>query len=941
MIKDLDVYRVISEEAIVICSITNDDATLFQDIMGKNEIQISIVTDYIPVIEVGDFIEFEGVKYKLNRESEFVDKSSVQHETTYTFESPEYTLIDKILLNKISHSTKVTLTGKLRDWLELLIWNVNVSSENSLGVDTGWKLGDIPDTDYKTLTFDGIDCRSLLSELASAYEYEYWVNDHTINYVSRIENERGLTFVQGRGKGLYEIEQTNIDDGDITTRVYPVGGTENIIPGEGDEEGRLILPEKYLENFSEISRVVEKKVVFEGIHPTFTGIVNNPGGDNKRTFSCPKIDFDINKLAVGDEARINFLTGDLMGKSFEFQWKNDGKQITLLYQEDDLASIDPETQTRPSIPSDAKYLRGGEEFNFTGIRLGESYKNTAITLLRDKATDWLNYHSQKRVKFALSVDNRYMRGKGDLKPGDLITIIIPERNIEKLIRITSIDKSLHNNQTTCTVSNYLTEKWEDKIQGELSSMQATVNGGGGGTGNVTIVEKYDERPLNDKNVLSSVRALKEIADNNEVFKKLFLRKDQPDFTNYLLEALGGLNVGDAIDSMTAGQGIIADILGRLQVGRLEVRDSLTVQELIFNRQSAMESDYSFSEAGTIESVELLEDGTYRLPLRKQWENDFTGLSENDVVFGNVNNLASGRGDSYTSWLRVLNVNTVANSVIAVMYPDDEVPGGKNYPPEPLMILSHRGNPINEDRQSWWYISSREKCICMLDGVVKPILDEKNYAVIIGKLKQLSIFDNLPINYLHSYIYCRGIAIQDLLRIDYQGIPVRSENNRGKWSAIEATEIPYQSTEASYDSVYHAGCKWMCLSTGTTQEPKWNSTDWAQIEGNSELTLEFTSSNGYNFFAGKVNTEITPYVYWGYNDISDDILPADWAWTRDSGQVTEDNAWSVTHANNGRILHLTNEDMPSNWGATRKVKFTCTAYVRDGIEFNNVKNSITV
>ncbi len=50
---------------------------------------------------------------------------------------------------------------------------------------------------------------------------------------------------------------------------------------------------------------------------------------------------------------------------------------------------------------------------------------------------------------------------------------------------------------------------------------------------------------------------------------------------------------------------------------------------------------------------------------------------------------------------------------------------------------------------------------MLDGVTKPILEENNYAIIIGKLKQLSLFDNLPINYRHSYIYCRGIAIQDL------------------------------------------------------------------------------------------------------------------------------------------------------------------------------------
>lgn len=420
----------------------------------------------------------------------------------------------------------------------------------------------------------------------------------------------------------------------------------------------------------------------------------------------------------------------------------------------------------------------------------------------------------------------------------------------------------------------------------------------------------------------------------------YIHKDRSDFTEFLLKLLGGAEIGETIDSLTAGKGILLKD-GRVQADTLEARFALIVQEVIFNRQSAMESDYFFSEAGTIESVELLEDGTYRLPLRKQWENDFTALSENDVIYGIVNNLASGTGDYYTSWLRVLNVNTVSNTITAVMYPDDEVPGGKNYPPEPLMILSHRGNPVNEDRQAYWYLSSREKCICMLDGVTKPILEENNYAIIIGKLKQLSLFDNLPINYRHSYIYCRGIAIQDLLRIDYQGTPVRSENNRGPWSSEDAVNNPYQSTDTVYDAVYHVGCKWMCLVTGTTQEPKWNATDWAQIEGNSELSLTFSSNNGYNFFAGKVNAEFTPIVYWGYNDISADVLPGDWSWTRDSGQVTEDNAWSVAHANNGRVLHLTNEDMPSNWGTTRKVKFTCTAYVRDGAGSTNVENYIDI
>lgn len=528
-------------------------------------------------------------------------------------------------------------------------------------------------------------------------------------------------------------------------------------------------------------------------------------------------------------------------------------------------------------------------------------------------------------------------------PADVLSITVPEvGSFTVPPRLAEFPRLPLSEGALFPIQNPYSEEWgittAEAFATFVGQQLAEFAGSGGGIG-------HQHRNIDLLNLLSYVAEY--LLVNNKKIKAgyadiagdiegdKYIHKDRVDRTDYLLQ------FGEFIDSLMTGKGAGIYPDGRGQFNTLEVRSSAIFLEVIFNRLSAMESDYSFSESGTIESVELLEDGTYRLPLRKRWENDFTALAENDVVYGVVNNLASGGGDYYTSWLRVLNVNTVSNTITAVMYPDDEVPGGKNYPPEPLMILSHRGNPVNEDRQAYWYLSSREKCICMLDGVTKPILEENNYAIIIGKLKQLSLFDNLPINYRHSYIYCRGIAIQDLLRIDYQGTPVRSENNRGPWSAEDAVNNPYQSTDTVYDAVYHVGCKWMCLVTGTLQEPKWNATDWAQIEGNSELSLTFSSNNGYNFFAGKVNAEFTPIVYWGYNDISADVLPGDWSWTRDSGQVTEDNAWSVAHANNGRILHLTNEDMPSNWGTTRKVKFTCTAYVRDGAGSTNVENYIDI
>ena len=572
MINILEVYRVVSGIDTKVAGIASDDAILANGIMNKNEVSVTVVTDTIPDIQEGDFIRVDGIKYKINRAPEFADKSSVNHTTTYLFEAPEYTLIDKILTNRITKSVRVTLTGKLRDWLELLIWNVNKTNDNPLGVDTGWELGNIPDTEYMTLSFDGINCRSLLSELASAYDYEYYVHDHTINYVSRIENERNLTFTQGQGGGLYEVEQSNVDSGDVTTRVYPVGGTKNMTPGEGDEEGRLMLPEKYLENFSETNRVVEKKIVFDDIHPSFTGIVNSPTGENYREFICRDIDFNIEELAIGDDARINFLTGDLMGKSFEFKWDNSNKKITLIYQEDELASINPETQSRPLIPSATKYLRGGETFNFTGIRLGESYKQAAISKLREKATDWLAFNSQKRVKFTLDVDYRYMREKGGLECGDLITISMPSRNISRIIRIVSTEKNLKTGKLSCVVSNYLTEKWADKIEGQISSMQATINGGGG-NGSVTVLEKYDERPLTDKNVLSSLRTLLEITERA-------LSKEYPDSTNYLIKFLAGLECGNFAQGST-GVGIYKDEFGNwhIETDYLDVRMKFTAKAI--------------------------------------------------------------------------------------------------------------------------------------------------------------------------------------------------------------------------------------------------------------------------------------------------------------------------------------------------------------------------
>ena len=944
MIDILEVYRVVSGIDTKVASIASDDAILANGIMNKNEVSVTVVTDTIPDIQEGDFIRVGGIKYKINRASEFADKSSVNHTTTYLFEAPEYTLIDKILTNKITQSTRVTLTGKLRDWLELLIWNVNKTDDNPLGVDTGWQLGNIPDTEYMTLSFDGIDCRSLLSELASAYGYEYYVHDHTIIYVSRIENERNLTFTQGQGGGLYEVEQSNVDSGDVTTRVYPVGGTKNMAPGEGDEEGRLMLPEKYLENFSETNRAVEKKIVFDDIHPSFTGFVENPTGENYREFICRDIDFNIDELAIGDDARINFLTGDLMGKSFEFKWDNSNKKITLIYQEDELAPIDPETQSRPLIPSAAKHLRGGEEFNFTGIRLGESYKQAAISKLREKATDWLAFNSQKRVKFTLDVDYRYMRKKGGLECGDLITVSIPSRNISRIIRIVSTEKNLKTGKLSCVVSNYLTEKWEDKIEGQISSMQATINGGGAGS--VTVLEKYDERPLTDKNVLSSLRTLLEIA-------KRALSKEHSDSTDYLLKLLAGGEFGEFVDSMIAGKGAGIFPDGRGQFERLEVRGSLSVLDLIINQIQGMESDYSFTEIGKIKSVEDLGESTYRLKIEKRTDFDFMKFQENDVCFSIINTLLTGGSDYYTSWMRILTTNAQENSITVVLYPDSEVPGGTNYPPLAGYNVTRRGNSMLPEeggfngRAQSWMISSREGRIMFLSNVYKPILEDYNYSISIGRFPRTKALEKLPISENETGVMAQTVIAEKFYQLDHNGDVIPNKVDRGIWSLETAQSgapyrfVQYELSKPSgseytlleQHTVYHLGCKWGCLKDKTTDEPKWNSPSWGLLEGDSRYSLQLSLSDGEAFVIGGVDEVISGRIYFGTTDITDDVMADDATeveWFRNSGNVPADNLWTPEYVDGNRLaIHIDNGNqhgVGSDFGfVSKSVIFTCRVF----------------
>lgn len=439
----------------------------------------------------------------------------------------------------------------------------------------------------------------------------------------------------------------------------------------------------------------------------------------------------------------------------------------------------------------------------------------------------------------------------------------------------------------------------------------------------------------------------------------YIHKDRVDRTDYLLQ------FGEFIDSLIAGKGggIYPD--GRAQFNSLEIRDSLTVLRLIINEIHAMAGDFSFSDCGAIEKVELLDDGTYRLTMEKRTDTDWTTLEENDVLCSIVNSLLIGGTDYYTSWFRPVSKNRNDNTLTVVLYPDSEVPGGKNYPPVEGYNVTRKGNAKvpdageapNERAQSW-LISSREGRIMFLQNVFRPILEDYNYALTLGRFPNVKMIEKLPIGSTDVGVMSKIGVFEKIYEADWNGTIIPKKVDRGEWSLTTAQgDEPYRFvdyetllenqkviTTLEQHTVYHYGCKWGCLIDKTTEEPQWNSAGWVLLEGDKNYHLEFTSTAGWQFFKNGVNTDIAAVVSYGNRDITNVLMATtgvEVEWLRDTGNIPADNSWKPVYVDGQKhVIRLTSVDMGSEWGlSVRTVKFICRVFIPVGEDMETIENYV--
>ena len=836
-----------------------------------------------------------------------------------------------------------------------------------------------------------------------ALNCEWWI-DGSIIYLGYCEMEGQTTFEQNvnvLSMSYSESKSTYI------TRLYAFGSDRNIPKGyftgadadvttDGVATDYLMLPNKevdsdgfyakdgYLENVNVVKndkQAIEGVVMFEEEYPKVESVVisiktydstvdNEDGTKTTQTFwqvtatDSFATNFEASWIKSNLTLGIKFTSGALMGMEFEVSFK-------VIDKANYFEIVANDTYGR-TLPDGVMCPKVGDKFflyNWDATKITDTDLIPAAQLsLFDRAKQYYQKTMISNSNFTCTMDGDkfYNDGTYDYHPlgeqvkliNDMFAQVDADGKHYRNSRIIGMEIPLdipydHPQYTVGEkAATSRLGKLEDKVDSiKVNGMQ--IGGTGSGNGGVYVIGLNDSTPASDSNVYSARRSRMEFISrlqDNTAKGTITWEKVQKFLQGLTAEDLSqfkkGATFGEFIQGMLFGTGGRIDELGNAEFESITSRSSIIAKELIVNRQTAMESNFVFTESGMVESVTEIpaaEGGnvTYDLKLQKRWDNDFTAFKENDVVLASINTLAEN-GKYYDMWLRVLSVNTVTNTITVVCYPDNECPSKKNYPPCELARLIRWGNAVDEDRQSCWYISSSEGLLVWLDHVTKPIIDKTNYSLAMGKLPDaLSfLFQDFPTaDKRDGAFYAKWMMAASFQQIDYQGNPIYTTRDRGVWSLTVAQgDNPYRNGDRTIDTVYYLGCKWQCLEDKTTKPPTYSSTAWAFVEGNPYFTLEMLSSKLWNFRLNdlmatnadgswKVFTTLSVVGRLYNQDVTDSMTNV--VWTRDSGNPAADNKWALSHANCGLSVDLTYEDLGGAAFKIGSVTFRCDAEIKDG------------
>ena len=594
----------------------NSSSSVTEEIGGECSVSASFThTEYVP-LDVDDYIEVEGVRYKVKSRYRPKQKNTQTYEYSVKFYAPIHDAEDTLMLFQEGGTTsEFSYDGGPREHLQLWIDNMNRRAGGNL-----WSIGTVITAENKVIDYRNVKCWDAAfgsNGIAATFDTEMWADGYVINLCKA---ERGEVVELGYLQGLTNLAQEDNGEVKFFTRLFPLGSTRNI---DATKYGysRLQLPSReiYVDNNVDLYGVKEEteETAFAEIYPQYVGTVSSVRTEEKiseegRKYTVyyfkdngmnwnPK-DYEIPEL----DYMLQFQTGELAGRgtdgSFQAAWHEDTREWEII-------NVYPDETTQ--IPGGVIIPNPGDKYIPWNFAMPQEYITEAEQAYKLAVDDFLNTYSFDPNKYTGTTDRNYIENNNTpLRIGWNVRLLSEQyfgtTGGYKDTRITKVQRKLNDLcQATITCSDEVGTGWKSSVDNSLDSLRYEV-ARQAEQYVYDVIRSFDEKTPSDKNIFSALKSL-----------KTHLRKDVPDRTEFLMKLLGGiispfLTSPDFVTGMMGAGMSFSSEEGGESVGwidKLYVRKKAIFQLLSIMETELAGASFMFNASGaraTITKVEFIE-----------------------------------------------------------------------------------------------------------------------------------------------------------------------------------------------------------------------------------------------------------------------------------------------------------------------------------------------
>lgn len=555
----------------------NDNSTLVTEIEGDDVLSLSFRHYGHIVLEVDDYVDYGGERYRLCEQYRPRQTSTVEWEYDLKLYGTGSLLRNILVIKRVDgeDEPEFTLTAPPREHVAMI---VNCLNEGMGGI-ADWKVGQVDGTENIVIDYHGKYCDEALKEIAEKVEAEYWTEGSTVN-VCRCEQGEPITL--GYDKGLLGISPDRADNVKFYTRLYPVGSTRNI-DREKYGHSRLQLPggAKYVEvNADKYGRVDHyEKEAFAGIYPRRTGTVSSVRsevvtGDDGEEFTIyyfkdEGLTFDPNDYEIGGLVkRVSFQEGsELAGLGAEdngtYYFEVNFDSATREFEIITTWPYDDGMQ----LPGGSLVPKAGDKYILWNLRMPDEYYGMAEAELLAAVNDYNETHGLDVTVFKASTDHVWVEDNAaELYIGRRVrlesTEYFPETGYRdsRIIKITR--KVNMPSQMDIEIGDVLSRTSKQKFTDDIAETRSYAHSIAASISMPDIIRTGDKTKPTDNNLFSSLRARVE-----------FMCRTVAEYVRTRWTFLKGISIG----TFAAGKsGAQIDADGNAEVGAFTARGDAVV-----------------------------------------------------------------------------------------------------------------------------------------------------------------------------------------------------------------------------------------------------------------------------------------------------------------------------------------------------------------------------